>query len=168
MKAKLLFALFGLMSIGLLFGGCEEEDDVPDDEKGSLYVKFMNNETSVRSITTIELRPRGAAGVMPEDADEPGQWGDDILAAGESIAPGQHKFFTLNIPNGEWSEYRLGVDDGAGGEILLHEQTGYASGDYPITHWGGDDRTVYVTLSYDESNDRVYVSGWGDNVGIQK
>lgn len=166
MKAKLLFVLFGLLSVGLLIGGCEDAGDLQDEKTGSLYVKFMNNETSVRAITTTELRARGTAGIMPEDADKPGPWGDDILAAGESIAPGEHKFFTLNIPNGEWSEYRLGVSDEAGGEIMLHEQTGFESGDFPITHWGGDDRTVYVTLSYDESNNRFYVSGWGDNVGI--
>jgi hypothetical protein len=68
---------------------------------------------------------------------------------------------TSTEPNLHWSQYRLLVDDGTGTIVVVGE-----SSDLPITHWGSDDRTVGVTLKYDEYSQVIWVSGWSDFAGI--
>ncbi|MCD6091459.1 MAG: hypothetical protein J7J72_08165 [Bacteroidales bacterium] len=131
----------------------------------TLYVKFENASTSDYTITVIETRSRG----ISNGTDQPvGEWGSNLLNGGLTLAPGASTFFTLDIPNLHWSEYRIGVDNG--GTLVMvqeNENAGVASG-YPITHWGGDDRTVSITVRYDPNSDSIYVSGWSDWVGIDE
>lgn len=161
MKTKIVSIL--LFSIFLLFVGCKKDDDNPTED--TLYVKFTNSASSTYTISNIQLRARGAAGVV--DGTPTSDWGNNILESGKTITPGAHEFFTLDIPSGDWSEYRLGVLDGNGNEIMLHEQTGFSSGYEPsITHWGGDDRSTNVTVIYNQSSSLIYITGFGDWVGI--
>ncbi len=165
-KASLLTLLFVFTSI---FYGCEGIfDDEPDNEttEESLYVKFLNEGASQYTITTIQVRPRGS---VTNPVDPTDNWGDNLLKDGLTLAPGAHTFLTLDIPAGHWSEYRLGVEDGSGNQIMLHEQTNYSGmTDLPITHWGGDTRTVSVTIVYDQYTDMIVVNGWSDFVGIEE
>ncbi len=157
----LFFALFFGLSAGFL--SCENNDD--NDKNESLYVKFINNADSEYTITRIEVQPMGIA----SESNEPtGEWSENVLTGGETIAPGGHVFFTLPIPNLNWSRYRLGVDDGQGNEILLYEQEGYNEGNLPITHWGSDERTVTITIYLNSSTSIISISAWGDNAGIGK
>ncbi len=110
-----------------------------------------------------------AMGVAGETSEPDGEWSANILESGEQIAPGEYKHFTLDIPSSHYSYYRLGVDDGQVSEALLDLQQKYPGDNYPtITHWGGDDRSVSVTVVYDQYNEYIYVSGWSDWVGIEE
>ena len=161
---RLMFAL-ALPVVLLLssMSGCEkdEEETTPPVEE-MLHVEYINEASSQFSITVIQLRPHGVAGT----ADSPpiGDWTSNILPAGTVLAPGDMHIMDLPIPNTYWSEYRLGVIDADGNEIMLHEQEGWPEQDGPpITHWGGDKRQVYTLLSFNESTDMIYIQGWGDN-----
>lgn len=159
MRINLLKSILLFTIIPVLFFSCEE-----DNEKESLYVKFINSSDSDYTITSIQLLHMGEAGVQEEPV---GEFGDNILEAGETIIPGGHKFFTLDIPSLHYAYYRLTVDDGAGNQILLHDQVGYIkSFDGTITHWGGDDRTVEVQVVWDEYDEIINVQMWSDWVGI--
>lgn len=143
--------------------GCESPTKV-EEKPDTLYVKFNNAAASHFTITTIQLQAMGVAG---ETAQPSGTWSENILTEGKKIAPGAHEFFTLPIPNLNWSEYRLGVDDGQGNEVMLHLQEGYApSWQLPITHWGSDERTVEVTVVRNQENGLIIVTGWSDFSGI--
>lgn len=160
MKRTVFLVLLSLPLFVVLFAACEKDKD---DEKDMLYVQFNNATESEYTITSIELRSRGKA----DESDQPaGDWGSNILAEGETIAPGSFKYFNLEIPNLHWSEYRLGVDDGNGNQVFLHQQQGYNGGDYPITHWGSDERTVQVTIQYNSGTSLIGVTGWSDFAGI--
>ena len=79
-----------------------------------------------------------------------------------------HFFFTLDLPAGEWVEYRLGVDNGQGVTVMLYDQPGYDGfTNLPITHWGSDDRSVEVTITYNHDSNTINVTGWSDFSGIQ-
>ena len=154
----------GLLVILAIFtaslNSCEDFflDDVDDDETiDELYVKFCNESSSLFTITSIEVRPRG-----PVEGDQtPAEnWSSNILTTDTTIEPGGHVFFTLEIPNLHWAEYRLKVDDGEGNIVDV------VSEDLPITHWGDDERTVGVTISYNESTSTPYASGYSDFAGI--
>ena len=150
-----------LMLFAFSFSGCEKTPK--EEEEDGLYVKFMNETTSQYTITTIQIRPRGP---VVEEQTPTNNWGQNLLTNGETIAPGDHVFFTLDIPSSHWSEYRLGVDDGNGNEIMLHTQENYSSYELPITHWGGDTRTVSVTIVTDQYSGQIITSGYSDWVGI--
>jgi len=153
------FTLSGLVSCDLL-----SNDDKKKDDK--LHVKFINEAASTYTITTIQLQAMGKSGETPEPS---GVWSDNILENGQTIAPGEHEFFNLKIPNLHWSEYRLGVDDGNGNEIMLHQQQNYQAQWQPsITHWGSDDRTAGVTVLYDQNAGLIYISGYSDFAGINE
>jgi hypothetical protein len=141
-----------LFAIAFSFSGCEEKE-----KEETLYVKFCNESASHFAITSIEVRPRGKVG---EDQTPTNNWGSNLLTGGAKIEPGGHVFFTLAIPSLHWSEYRLKVDMGDG-EIVAVEYDGL-----PITHWGGDDRTVGVTVVLHEPTNKPIVLGWSDNAGI--
>lgn len=155
-----------LIFVSLLLLGCEDVFNNDDSEKNSsLYVKFLNESSSEYTITNVQVRNRGKV-----DNYEPitTVWSSNLLKSGEKIAPGTYKFFTLEIPSGEWAEYQLGVDTGNGVEIMLYEQENYGGfTDLPITHWGGDERTVSATITFDDLTQTIAVTGWSDWVGIE-
>jgi len=140
---------------------CEKDKKETND---SLYVKFYNAAGSTYTISNIQLRARGDAGTT--ETIPPGEWSANILKDGKTLAPGEFTFFTLDIPSGEWSEYRVGVLVNAN-EVMLHEQIGYSGGFEPsITHWGGDNRTVEVTIQDDTFSNLIVINGFSDWVGI--
>ncbi len=156
-----LIVLFSIFSIGLV--SCDLLTNEKDEDPDTLYVKFTNSTESAYTITNIQLQAMGKAG---ETAQPSGIWSDNILPAGTTLAPGEHTFFDLDIPNLHWSQYRLGVDDGQGNEIMMHEQQSYQQSELPITHWGSDDRSVSVTLVYNQYAQLIEWSGWSDFAGI--
>jgi hypothetical protein len=163
MKSIKLFVLLGLLLPAL--SSCDDSSSKDDSKNDSLYVKFTNESASLYTITTLETRNRGAV----DSGDEPSStWSDNILQGGQRLAPGESIFFTLKLPSGEWAEYRLGVDDGTGREVMLYDQPNYDGfRDLPITHWGSDERTVSVTITYDEATRTISVTGWSDWSGIE-
>lgn len=161
--AKPVILLLATM-IATSFTSCEGLFPDKEEEEDTLYVKFMNESASQYTITTIQIRPRGP--VMEEQTPTE-NWSSNLLTANQTIPPGGHVFFTLDIPSGHWSEYRLGVDDGEGNQIMLHEQTNYSGMDnLPITHWGGDTRTVSPTIVWSNDANMIVVTGWSDWTGI--
>ena len=154
-----------ILSVSLIFLiGCDLLTNEKDEEQDTLYVKFTNDSSSTFTITNIQLQAMGKSG---ETAQPSGIWSDNILPAGTSLVPGSHTFFDLDIPNLHWSQYRLGVNDGQGNEIMLDEQQGYQDqGELPITHWGSDERSVSITIIYDQATHLIQWSGWSDFAGI--
>lgn len=161
MKNK-IFALAAMLFLVFAFTSCDKTTG--EEEADTLYVKFENESSSEYTITTIEIRSRG----LVDQADQPiGAWSGNLLTGGLTLAPGEHTFFTLDIPNQEWSEYRIGVNDGGTTVMVeLNENVGVDSVP-PITHWGGDDRTVSVLVRYNATYDVIYISGWSDWLGIE-
>ena len=148
-----------------LMASCEINDD-NDSKKDSLYVKFINEQASQYTITTLQTRNRGAVDTQLEPTEP---WGENILKNGQRIAPGEHIYFSLDLPDGHWAEYRLGVDNGNAVEVMLYDQPNYDGfTNLPITHWGSDKRTVSATIIYDNSNQTITVSGWSDMAGIDE
>lgn len=164
---QIILLVLWLTLPSLFFTGCDLLTDTDDEEKNeTLYVKFMNDSNSVYIISNIQLLPMGVAG---EESEPEGSWSENILTDGKTIAPGEHEFFNLPIKNMHWCTYRLGVQNGNGNDILLHEQEHTELvGEPPITHWGSDQRTVSVTVSHDESSDLIYISAWSDFAGIEE
>jgi hypothetical protein len=150
-----------LIIFSLFIPSCKEESNAPS----TLYVKFTNDAASPFAITNIQLLPRGKAG----ETSAPGtNWSANILTNGKKIAPGQSEYFTLEIPNLNWSQYRLGVERN-GIEVMLHTQEGYISEyELPITHWGSDQRSVSVTLRLNTQTNNVEIAGYSDFAGISK
>ena len=144
--------------------GCDESS-TPSKNKTDFYVKFQNLSTSWFTISSIELQAMGKVGV---DDKPQGDWSDNILKNGKRIAPGQHEFFYLEIPNLHSSACRLGVIDSAGVEIFLHQQNNFTQ-DWvnSITHWGGDTRTVSVELIRNPLSNLISIKSWSDWVGIE-
>jgi hypothetical protein len=157
------------MFIMLFFNFIACSSPTDSDKHNTLYVKFLNEPASDYTITTIQLQAMGKAddtGVTPS-----GIWSANILTDGKTIAPGAHEFFTLDIPNLHWSQYRLGVSDGNGGEIMLHEQEGYEDEILwtpSITHWGSDERSASVTIVSNPYTGVIYISGYSDFAGIDE
>ena len=152
--------IFYTLVLLITFVGCEEET-----EKDTLYVKFINDPESSYTITCIRLLNMGPAG---EQMEPVGEFGANILTNGARIAPGEHKFFTLDIPNTHYAYYRLTVDDGSGNQIYLFDQEGYeASWDGPITHWASDVRQVEVTVGLDALSGLIVVKGWAEWAWIE-
>jgi hypothetical protein len=159
--------LLSIIILVFVLSVCDSVSD-PTDEKekeDNLYVKFYNNDNSEYTITSIQLIPMGIA---DEDNNAPeGEWSDNILKDGVNIAPGDFQFFNLDIPNLHYSRYRLGVDNGNGNEIMLHEQDGYVENITPtITHWGSDDRTAKVSVVKNESTGFIEINGFSDWAGV--
>lgn len=71
-------------------------------------VKFTNEQASQYTITTLQIRNRGPVDAQLEPTEP---WGENILKNGLRIAPGEHIYFSLDLPDGHWAEYRLGVDN---------------------------------------------------------
>ena len=161
---RLMLNFLFISSLTVSITGCDFGSD--PDKKDELYVKFGNNSNSEYTITSIELMAMGKAG--EETSSPSGVWSDNLLEEGQTIMPGEHRFFTLEIPNLHYSQYRLGVDNGQGAEIMLHLQEGYSAELSPatITHWGSDERTVGVSVVYNEESNLIVINGWSDWAGI--
>ena len=158
-----LLSLKTTMLLAVLMLGFASCDDVLNPKDDELFVRFYNESGSNVSITNIQLQPRGSATAPDPRTDN---WSANILPDGKKLAPGEYFEITLNIPNLEWSEYRLGVDPGTGTELMLYTQENEQYPECPITHWGGDDRTVRVTVVKDDQTGYISVRGWSDWVGI--
>lgn len=162
MKKLVNTLLFILPIILITFVSCNDEEEKTED---TLYVKFINQPESEYTITGIRLLYMGPAGVQEEPI---GEFGGNILTNGARIAPGEHKFFTLDIPNSHYAYYRLTVDDGSGNQIYLFDQEGYeATWDGPITHWASDERQVEVTIGLDALSGLIVVKGWAEWAWIE-
>lgn len=157
-----LIILFSILLMGSV--GCDLLVNEDDSKTDLLHVMFSNDSSSTYTITSIQLQAMGKA---DQPAEPSGEWGENILPAGTRLAPGSYTFFDLEIPNLHWSQYRLGVDDGNGNNVILPEQPGYDQTELPITHWGSDDRTVSVTLVYNPYSKLIEWSGWTDFAGIE-
>ncbi len=157
MQKKIIFVI-SLILVLFAFNGCKKADETPIDNP--LQVKFVNDANSDFTINTIEIRSRGEIGVENQAA---GSWGNNLLTGGLSLHPGAFTDFSLNIPNLQWSEYRIGVIDGNGQSVMVSTSGDLGvQGALPISHWGSDSRTVSLVVKYDESTDRIYVSSWSD------
>lgn len=174
MNRKLTLAL--LVMISIIFASCDEitsDDDSKNDSSENLYVKFCNPSGSAYTITSIELKTRGAvnstkSSVINDTINLTSDWGNNILPSGVKLAPGKHIYFTLKLPSGHWAQYRVRVDDGKGNIVMLDYQ-GFSDNkkDLPITHWGGNDRTVKCYISYLNSESRIWIDGYSDWTGIE-
>jgi hypothetical protein len=154
-------SLLFIISCDLLTGTTPSSDG-----DGNLRVKFENAAGSSFTIFSIQLMAMGRA-----DAQTPtpsGSWGENLLADGALLAPGEHTFFTVVIPDLHWSQYRLGVIDESGGRVYVDkpQDTTVLSFAGSITHWGSDDRTVEATVVRDSDCDCIVQSGYGDSAGI--
>ncbi|HPD95741.1 MAG: hypothetical protein H6537_02880 [Bacteroidales bacterium] len=158
-----------LLMIALFLTGtiaCDSLFNTDDDSTDSLYVKFCNDKESTYTITSLEIRNRGK---VDSNEDPVQDWSENYLKNGETLAPGDSIYFTLNLPSGEWAEYRIGVDNGNGSQVMLYDQENYDGlTDLPITHWGSDERTVSVTILFDQYSNVVSVKGWSDWAGIDE
>lgn len=162
MKISRFFLKLVLITIVTI--GCDDNEQTKT--KDTLRVKFINSVESTYTITTLQVRNRGPVDqqIPPTEA-----WSSNLLKNGERIAPGSHIFFTLELPSGHWAEYRLGVDNGNGVEVMLYDQPSYDGlTNLPITHWATDDRTVSVTVTYDNYGQFITVSAWEDMAGIDE
>jgi len=165
MRYRLFFIPLMLVVLFIGITSCDEESDKDDILiEDTLYVKFENSEASEYTITGIRLLVMGVAG----NYDEPdGEFSTNILESGTTIAPGGHVFLTLDIPGSYYAYYRVTIDDGSGNQVYLFSQPNYGkSYDGVITHWGSDERTVSVTIVWDDYSDLINASGWSDFAGI--
>jgi len=148
----------GITIFLLVFSACTKDPVEPIDNP--LSVLFLNDANSEYTITTIEIRSRGLIG---EEDQAIGEWESNVLSGGLTLDPGTSTLFSLNIPTSEWSEYRIGVDDGNGTTVMVRtDEVVGIQGALPISHWGSDDRTVSVVVKYDVANDVIYISSWSD------
>ncbi len=162
--SKLLFYTALMVVATTMTVSCEDVDNSKTND--SLKVKFINSNESTYTITTLQVRNRGS---VDQQLTPTAPWSANVLKNGERIAPGEHIIFTLDLPEGQWAEYRLGVDNGSGEEVMLYDQPDYDGfTNLPITHSGINERTVSVTITYKSSNQTIIVSGWLDIAGIDK
>ena len=170
MKPNHTFNLIWIVLFGILVttSGCEDDENDPQiPVTETLDVKFINDSRSVVTITYISIRQMGAVPTVKSiEKAANDDWSANLLTNGSRLAPGESQRFSLNIPSGHYAHYRLGIDKGDGTEIMLFEQPGTQDDYPPITHWGGHDRTVSVTIYKHESSDTYYVAGWSDFAGI--
>lgn len=163
---KLLFGKSHLFLIILLiipFMACDTSDD-NDNVDEELYVKFINNISSEYTITSIKILDMGVAGTLE---DPNADFGNNILENGDTIAPGEHLFFNLKIPNSHYAYYRLAVDNGSNSEFFLNDQLNYTDTyEGTITHWGSDERTVSVTILENTRTGLIWIQSWSDMAGV--
>ena len=161
-KTVLLFLLVGTL---FCLTSCDTAVDPDEDEAvtDTLFVKFVNDANSVATITFFSYQTLGKAS---ESTSPTGDWSGNILSTNQKVAPGGSVFFTLKIPNLHWVRYHLGIDDSSGNQILLHEQDNYQESNLPVTHWGGDTRTISTKIMKHDVTGSYYSSGYSDWVGI--
>jgi hypothetical protein len=145
-----------LFIFALAFNSCEKE--VP--ERPQVFnVRLTNSYYSAYTITRIEIRQRGPIGgdLVPTDV-----WSTNLLKDGATLEPAGQIDFTLPLLEGNWVEYRLGINNN-GTELMLYDQPNYAgikdlSISHKDTHW----RSVSVTIVYDQSYSQIVVSACTD------
>lgn len=159
---NLTTAIF-LLILTLILFSCDSSTASGGDDGGRLYVKFQNNESSTYSINTLIVQPMGRTN---ESTTPQGDWSNNVLPSGTILAPGEFVKFYLDIPNLDWSRYRLGVLGANGNTIMLHEQAGWNDTDPSITHWGGDERTVTPTVKDSYNSNLIVITGWSEYAGM--
>ncbi len=162
--SKLLLFLF-LIGMTFSFQNCDVNNPKEENKKvtDTLFVKFVNDPNSVATISYFSYQTMGKTS---ESTTPTGNWSANILTSNQRVAPGGSTFFTLKIPNLHWARYHLGIIDKNGNEILLHNQTNYQEANTPVTHWGGDTRTISTTVKKNETTGMYYTSGYSNWVGI--
>ncbi|MEN9444776.1 MAG: hypothetical protein RIS47_1666 [Bacteroidota bacterium] len=156
------FYVFLLVILGLVVPQWACELSLEDDaDSNSLTVLFENGSDSQYTITGIQLRPRGS---MTNLTVPTTTWTPNILND-RSLAPGETIMLDLEIPNREWSQYKLTVVDGNGTSVVV-APSDEATNEMSISHWGSDQRTVSVSVKYNTVLKTIYVSGWSDFAGI--
>lgn len=160
-----LLAITGLEFMLLFCIACEL-GPIDYESDRTLYIKFSNEPSSAFTITDIQLLKMGEVDQPASTSSE--VWSENILTGGKSVAPGEHQFFTLEIPNGHYCQYRLGVYDENNNRVILHEQPGYPDDAMQgtITHWGSDRRAVSVTVTRDTHSNLIISAGYSDWAGI--
>ena len=88
--------LTGLMTFGLIISSCDIPTGNDSKSNDTLYVKFLNSSSSQFVITDIQLIAMGRAD--SENSTPIGEWSNNILPDGKTLAPGEYEFFTLDIP----------------------------------------------------------------------
>ncbi len=162
-----LAAVLTFIAAIFITSGCDLNDTTSTGTKtvNSLRVKFLNESNSQYAINNIQLAPMGP--VVAENTEPLSPWSGNILPEGTIIEPGEFTFFDLSIPNGHWSRYRIGIVTGSDSELMLHEQQNQdPNSGASITHWGSHDRTVSVTVVYDNGSGFYYIRGYTDGAGI--
>ena len=162
-----LLKLFILIGIIFTMQNCDVlNPDKEEDAKitDTLYVKFVNDANSVATVSYFSYQAMGKAGEATSTPS--GSWSSNVLKKNQKIQPGGSVFFTLKIPNLHWARYHLGIIDDLGNEILLHEQNNFQEKNLPVTHWGGDDRTISTRITKDENTGTYSTSGYSDWAGI--
>ncbi|NQT60656.1 MAG: hypothetical protein HQ557_16915 [Bacteroidetes bacterium] len=151
---RLLIVLL-LLVIIVLLSGCSLFNSL-------LSVMFYNYSTSEYDILSIQLKKYDDSRGINKPTDS---WGPNLIPSGESLAPDEHFFFDVEIPNLKECQYRITINDPIDGDIIIdHSPSG--SEDLPllITHWGSAKRTVGVLVKFDDYfYDGYVVSGWNDS-----
>jgi len=132
-----------------------DKDESENTKDNLLSVIFTNDSTSAYPITSIELRDMG---FLPAPSPS-NKWGTNILGD-DTLFPGEHFAFILDLPTQHFNQFRLAVLDSTGTEIHLHEQTGWndTTVQGTITHWGSDFRNVKVTIAKNIPDSLIYIS----------
>lgn len=167
----LVLMMFGII---LLLAGCE----LLGLGTSTLQVMFFNSSGSTYAITSIQLLEGGSYGDTRAAYTPSESWGENIIPVGQTLPPGKHFFFDVNIKAGDYCRYRITVNDTEHslGAVTLEyalDDTDYLM---TITSWATDKRTVGVSVEYSESiwnelYDGVYVSsttdwtGWDEETG---
>jgi len=143
----------------------EKKDETGEANPEKLYVKFENSPNSTYTITGIYTLNMGVAGELPEPT---GVFSENILSEGTNIAPGEFELFYVEIPNSHFAYCQIAVQNTNGTSIKLNEQEGYSNKyEGTITHWGGDDRTVTVTVVHNTNTNSIMIQSWSEWVGIE-
>ncbi len=157
MKGNNSLFLVGIIFMFTFLACTKNTEELIDDP---LNVQFFNDSNSDFTIKVIEVRSRGLIG---EENQEMGDWGNNLLTGDLILDPGSSTSFVLNIPTYEWSEYRIGVIDGNGNtEMVLPNPLIGVQGTLPISHLESNDRKVSIEVKYDESKDAIYIASWSD------
>lgn len=160
-----ILILMILIGISFSFQNCDVLDSKEEDETitDTLFVKFVNDVNSVATVNYFSYQTMGKAS---ESTTPTGDWSANVLSQNQTVPPGGSAYFTLKIPNLHWARYHLGIIDSSGNSILLHEQPNYQESNTPVTHWGGDTRTISTTVLKHETTGLYYLSGYSDWAGI--
>lgn len=165
MRTNLFKTLSFLLLLLMVFAACDEvKDSLDDTQDEKLYVRFTNDAESEYTISSIHILNMGVAGTLETPT---GEFSKNILGDGVTIAPGEHVFFYLDIPNSNYAYCRLGIIDDQGNQIMMHDQVDYtATYEGTFTHWGSHERDVEATIGQSEFYPYIYVKGWSEWAGI--
>lgn len=138
-----------------------KQEEEKEESTSKLSVMFLNSEDSEYTITRIQTLVMGESGGEMEEPN--GDFSENQLPEGESIAPGDSANFEIEMPNLYYAYCNLGVDDGNGNTIILTEQENYPNSyDGQITYWGSDRRQVFVTIQKNNSTGFIRPVSWSE------